>query len=154
MSSTWASVVPAGTVPKDTTPATSTASLPVLARRVLADPHEIGRFEGIGPDLWELGAASTRASVGREPVTAEDCGSDCGSGVSIGAICLYEGSFALTLHRYNALSPGPARASRAGAGGVARRRGGTAADTYPQRCCTYCTVSSTGRARVRLPLRT
>ena len=60
----------------------STASLPVLARRFLADPHEIGRFEGIGPDLWELGAASTRASVGREPVTAEDCGSDCGGGVS------------------------------------------------------------------------
>ena len=75
MSSTWASVVPAGKVPKDTTPTTSTASLPVLARRFLADPHEIGRFEGIGPDLWELGAASTRASVGREPVTAEDCGS-------------------------------------------------------------------------------
>ena len=82
MSSTWASVVPAGTVPKDTTPTISTASLPVLARRFRADPHEIGRFEGIGPDLWELGAASTRASVGREPVTAEDCGSDCGSGVS------------------------------------------------------------------------
>ena len=82
MSSTWASVVPAGKVPKDTTPTTSTASLPVLARRFLADPHEIGRFEGIGPDLWELGPASTRASVGREPVTAEDCGSDCGSGVS------------------------------------------------------------------------
>ena len=61
MSSTWASVVPAGKVPKDTTPTTSTASLPVLARRFLADPHEIGRFEGIGPDLWELGAASTRA---------------------------------------------------------------------------------------------
>ena len=75
MSSTWASVVPAGKVPKDTTPTTSTASLPVLARRFRADPHEIGRFEGIGPDLWELGAASTRASVGREPVTAEDCGS-------------------------------------------------------------------------------
>ena len=36
MSSTWASVVPAGTVPKDTTPTTSTASLPVLARRFLA----------------------------------------------------------------------------------------------------------------------
>ena len=82
MSSTWASVVPAGKVPKDTTPTTSTASLPVLARRFLADPHEIGRFEGIGPDLWELGAASTRASVGREPVTPEDCGSDCGSGVA------------------------------------------------------------------------
>ena len=79
MSSTWASVVPAGKVPKDTTPTTSTASLPVLARRFLADPHEIGRFEGIGPDLWELGAAATRASVGREPVTAEDCGSDCGA---------------------------------------------------------------------------
>ena len=26
-------------------------------------------------------SSSTRASVGREPVTAEDCGSDCGSGV-------------------------------------------------------------------------
>ena len=75
MSSTWASVMPAGKVPKDTTPTTSTASLPVLARRFLADPHEIGRFEGIGPDLWELGAASTRASVGREPVTAKDYGS-------------------------------------------------------------------------------
>ena len=70
-----ASVVPDGKVPKDTTPTTSTASLPVLARRFLADPHEIGRFEDSGPDLWELGAASTRASVGREPVTAEDCGS-------------------------------------------------------------------------------
>ena len=57
---------------------TSTASLPVLARRFRADLREVGRFEGIGPDLWELGAASTRASVGREPVTAEDCGSDCG----------------------------------------------------------------------------
>ena len=82
MSSTWASVVPAGTGTQDTTPTTSTASLPVLARRFLADPHEIGRIEGIGPDLWKLGAASTRASVGREPVTAEDCGSDCGGGVS------------------------------------------------------------------------
>ena len=49
-----------------TTPAISTASLPVLARRFLADPHEIGRFEGIGlADLWELGAASTRASTSR-----------------------------------------------------------------------------------------
>ena len=82
MSSTWASVVPAGKVPKDTTPTTSTASLPVLARRFRADPHEVGRIEGIGPDLWKLGAATTRASVGREPVTSEDCGSDCGSGVS------------------------------------------------------------------------
>ena len=78
MSSTWASVVPDGTVPKDY-PTISTASLPVLARRFLADPHEIGRFEGIGPDLWELGAASTRASVGREPVTPEDCGSGVSS---------------------------------------------------------------------------
>ena len=82
MSSTWASVVPAGTVPKDTAPTTSRASTTVLARRFLADPREIGRFEGIGPDLWELGAASTRASVGREPVTAEDCGSKCGSPAS------------------------------------------------------------------------
>ena len=86
MSSTWASVVPAGTVPKDTTPATSTVSLPVLARRVLADPHEIGRFEGIGPDLWKWGAASTMASVGREPVTAEDCGSECGGDASRSAL--------------------------------------------------------------------
>ena len=68
--------------PRNTTPTTSTASLPVLARRFRADPHEIGRIEGIGPDLWKLGAASTRASVGREPVTSGDCGSDCGSGVS------------------------------------------------------------------------
>ena len=37
-------------------PTTSTASLPVLARRFLADPHEIGRFEGIGPDLCEVGS--------------------------------------------------------------------------------------------------
>ena len=37
---------------------------------------------GQGLDSWELGAAATRASVGREPVTAEDCGSDCGSGVA------------------------------------------------------------------------
>ena len=58
MSSTWASVVPAGKVPKDTTPTTSTASLPVLARRVLADPHEIGRFEGIGPGFLGVGRAS------------------------------------------------------------------------------------------------
>ena len=82
MSSTWASVVPAGKVPKDTTPTISTASLAVLARRFRADPHEVGRIEGIASDSWELGAASTRASVGREPVTPEDCGSDCGSGVS------------------------------------------------------------------------
>ena len=54
MSSTWASVVPAGTVPKDTAPTTSTASLPVLARRFRADPHEVGRIEGIGLDSLEL----------------------------------------------------------------------------------------------------
>ena len=62
-----------------TLPTTSTASLPVLARRFRADPHEIGRFEGIGPDLWKSGAAATRASVGSEPVTPEDCGRDCGA---------------------------------------------------------------------------
>ena len=72
MSSTWASVVPAGKVPKDTTPTISTASLAVLARRFRADPHEVGRIEGIASDSWELGAASTRASVGRQPVTPED----------------------------------------------------------------------------------
>ena len=40
-----------------TTPAISTASLPVLARRFRADPHEVGRIEGIGLDSLELGAA-------------------------------------------------------------------------------------------------
>ena len=54
LSSTWASVVPDGRVPKDTTPTISTASLPVLARRFRADPHEIGRFEGLGLDSLEL----------------------------------------------------------------------------------------------------
>ena len=77
-------------------PTISTASLPVLARRFLADPHEIGRIEGIGPDLWKFGAASTRASGGREPVTPEDCGSDCGSGVS---------NWARTLHLQGSSPP-------------------------------------------------
>ena len=31
-----------------------TASLPVLSRRFRADPHEVGRFEGIGLDSLEL----------------------------------------------------------------------------------------------------
>ena len=39
----------AGKVPKDTTPTTSTASLPVLARRFLADPHEIVVLQGSSP---------------------------------------------------------------------------------------------------------
>ena len=46
-------------------PTTSTASLPVLARRFLADPHEIGRFEGIGPDLWKPVSSSTMTSTSR-----------------------------------------------------------------------------------------
>ena len=41
-----------------TTPAISTASLPVLARRFRADPHEVGRIEGIG--LAFLGSWSRR----------------------------------------------------------------------------------------------
>ena len=82
MSSTWASVVPDGRVPKDYPRHFDGLYCPSCARRFLADPHEIGRIEGIGLDSWELGAAATRASVGREPVTPEDCGSDCGSGVS------------------------------------------------------------------------
>ena len=48
-----------------TTPAISTASLPVLARRFRADPHEVGRIEGIGPDLWKLVSSLTRASTSR-----------------------------------------------------------------------------------------
>ena len=90
MSSTWASVVPAGTVPKDY-PRHFDGLSARPARRFRADPHEVGRIEGIGPGFvdhdqeLDQGAppvSSTRASVGREPVTAEDCGSDCGSGVS------------------------------------------------------------------------
>ena len=42
-----------------TTPAISTASLPVLSRRFRADPHEVGRIEGIGPDLWKPVSSST-----------------------------------------------------------------------------------------------
>ena len=57
-----------------TTPAISTASLPVLARRFRADPHEVGRIEGIGPDLWKSGAAATRASTSRSaPDTPTSC---------------------------------------------------------------------------------
>ena len=48
-----------------TTPAISTASLPVLSRRFRADPHEVGRIEGIGPDLWKLVSSLTRASTSR-----------------------------------------------------------------------------------------
>ena len=46
----------------------SRASTTVLARRFRADPHEVGRIEGLGLDSWELVAASTRASD-RQPVT-------------------------------------------------------------------------------------
>ena len=35
-------------------PAISTASLPVLARRFRADPHEVGRIEGLGLSSSEL----------------------------------------------------------------------------------------------------
>ena len=48
-----------------TTPAISTASLPVLARRFRADPHEVGRIEGIGPDLWKPVSSSTMTSTSR-----------------------------------------------------------------------------------------
>ena len=48
-----------------TTPAISTASLPVLSRRFRADPHEVGRIEGIGPDLWKPVSSSTMTSTSR-----------------------------------------------------------------------------------------
>ena len=48
-----------------TTPAILTASLPVLSRRFRADPHEIGRIEGIGPDLWKPVSSSTMTSTSR-----------------------------------------------------------------------------------------
>ena len=55
-------------------PAISTASLAVLARRFRADPHEVGRIEGIGLDLWKSGAAATRASTSRSaPDTPTSC---------------------------------------------------------------------------------
>ena len=43
----------------------STASLPVLARRFRADPHEVGRIEDIGPDLWKPVSSSTMTSTSR-----------------------------------------------------------------------------------------
>ena len=46
-------------------PTISTASLPVLARRFRADPHEVGRIEGIGPDLWKPVSSSTMTSTSR-----------------------------------------------------------------------------------------
>ena len=119
MSSTWASVVPAGTVPKDYPrhfdglSGRPRASVSRRSPRSRAHRgHRAGFVEvGSGGDqgqhievsaghahqLQGLGlgrtrrpgrphsgpvSSSTRASVGREPVTAEDCGSDCGSGVS------------------------------------------------------------------------
>ena len=42
-----------------------TASLPVLSRRFRADPHGIGRIEGIGPDLWKPVSSSTMTSTSR-----------------------------------------------------------------------------------------
>ena len=48
-----------------TTPAISTASLPVLSRRFRADPHEVGRIEDIGPDLWKPVSSSTMTSTSR-----------------------------------------------------------------------------------------
>ena len=57
-----------------TTPAISTASLPVLARRFRADPHEVGRIEGIGLAFFgELVAASTRASTSRSAPDSTSC---------------------------------------------------------------------------------
>ena len=78
MSSTWASVVPAGKVPKDTAPTTSTASLPVLARRFRADLREVGLFEGLGLDSWKLGPASRTGREhlrGSSPVQPPQAGS-------------------------------------------------------------------------------
>ena len=63
----------------------SRASTTVLARRFRADPHEVGRIEGLGLDSLELRrpasgqpvtpairrAQSPRTSVGRQPVTAD-----------------------------------------------------------------------------------
>ena len=46
-----------------TTPAISTASLAVLARRFRADPHEVGRIEGIGLDLWKSGASRSLQKI-------------------------------------------------------------------------------------------
>ena len=42
-----------------------------VARRFRADPHEIGRIEGIGPDLWKPVSSSTMASTSRSaPVSS------------------------------------------------------------------------------------
>ena len=81
MSSTWAAVVPGGTLPQ-TTPIILTASLAVLARRFRADPHEVGRIEGLRLDSWELVAASPRASTSRGALRR--AGSPVGAGVTPG----------------------------------------------------------------------
>ena len=44
-------------------PAIATASLPVLARRFRADPHEVGRIEGLGLDSLESGAPDMSRSL-------------------------------------------------------------------------------------------
>ena len=46
-----------------TTPAISTASLPVLARRFRADPHEVGRIEGRAS--WSTRASTSRSAPSR-----------------------------------------------------------------------------------------
>ena len=79
MSSTWASVVPAGTVPKDYPRHFDGLSARPVRVGFAPIPTKSGASRASGWILWKSGAASTRASVGREPVTAEDCGSDCGA---------------------------------------------------------------------------
>ena len=95
MSSTWASVVPAGTVPKDYPPPfrrplwpssrVGFAPIPTKSGASRASGWICGSRERRRPGPAHRGQRRTRppaAGTRSRPDTAEDCGSDCGSGVS------------------------------------------------------------------------
>ena len=65
-----------GEVTRGTRAGASRASTTVLARRFRADPHEVGRIEGLGLDSVEVGSGgeATRASTSRSaPDTPTSC---------------------------------------------------------------------------------
>ena len=95
MSSTWASVVPAGKVPKDYPPPlrrplcpswrAGFAPIPTKSGASRASGWICGSRERRRPGPAHRGQRRTRppaAGTRSRPDTAEDCGSDCGSGVA------------------------------------------------------------------------
>ena len=64
-----------GEVTRDTRAGASRASTTVLARRFRADPHEVGRIEGLERDAWKLGPApSSSPRTGKQGVRADGYG--------------------------------------------------------------------------------